>query len=103
MDITLGLILKFVLLGLVLSIGAAGVRGAGIVMSIVLFEALGMPLLIIPILAAIWPVIDTGHTTVNIAGDLNGTTIVAKRTNDLDDKIFNTKNIKLNTEIKDVF
>lgn len=102
-DITLGLILKFVLLGLVLSIGAAGVRGAGIVMSIVLFEALGMPLLIIPILAAIWPVIDTGHTTVNIAGDLNGTTIVAKRTNDLDEKIFNTKNIKLNTEIKDVF
>lgn len=102
MEITLGLILQFVLLGLVLSIGAAGVRGAGVVMSIVLFEALGMPLLIIPILAAIWPVIDTGHTTVNIAGDLNGTTIIAKKTNDLKEDVFNAKNNKLNTDIKDV-
>ncbi|WP_339229738.1 dicarboxylate/amino acid:cation symporter [Oceanobacillus sp. FSL K6-2867] len=102
MEISLGLILQFVLLGLVLSIGAAGVRGAGIVMSIVLLEALGMPLLIIPILAAIWPVIDTGHTTLNIAGDLNGTTIIAKKTNDLNEDVFNAKNNKLNTDIKNV-
>ncbi|GEN81862.1 proton/glutamate symporter [Sporosarcina luteola] len=97
-DITFGMILQFVLLGLVLSIGAAGVRGAGIVMSIVLLEALGMPLLIIPILAAIWPIIDMGHTTINIAGDLTGTTIVAKKTDDLDEEVFNAKNNKLETK-----
>jgi Na+/H+-dicarboxylate symporter len=102
-EITFGLILQFVLLGLVLSIGAAGVRGAGIVMSIVLLEALGMPLLIIPILAAIWPVIDMGHTTVNIAGDLNGTAIVAKKTNDLDEEIFNAKNNKIKIDTQEVF
>lgn len=94
LDITISLILQFVLLGLVLSIGAAGVRGAGVVFSIVLLEALGMPLLIVPILAAIWPVIDMGHTTLNIVGDLNGTTIIGKKTNDLDEEVFASKNKK---------
>lgn len=102
-EITFGLIVQFVLLGLVLSIGAAGVRGAGIVMSIVLLEALGMPLLIIPILAAIWPVIDMGHTTLNIAGDLTGTTIVATKNDDLDEEIFNAKNNKIKTDAQEVF
>lgn len=102
--ITIGMILQFVLLGLVLSIGAAGVRGAGIVMSIVLLEALGMPLLIIPILAAIWPVIDMGHTTLNIAGDLTGTTVVAKKNNDLNEAVFNsTNNPKIDTSSEEVF
>ncbi|ONK21042.1 hypothetical protein BLX87_24115 [Bacillus sp. VT-16-64] len=91
-DLTFGMIVQFVLLGLVLSIGAAGVRGAGVVMSIVLLESLGMPLTLIPILAAIWPVIDMGHTTVNITSDLTGTTIVAKKTNDLDESAFNRAN-----------
>lgn len=102
--ITFGMILQFVLLGLVLSIGAAGVRGAGIVMSIVLLEALGMPLLIIPILAAIWPVIDMGHTTLNIAGDLTGTTVVAKKNNDLNETVFNSSNNpKVDTSSEEVF
>lgn len=87
-QITFGMILQFVLLGLILSIGAAGVRGAGVVMSIVLLETLGMPLTLIPILAAIWPVIDMGHTTLNITGDLTGTAIVAKKTDDLDEAVF---------------
>lgn len=101
--ITFGLIVQFVLLGLVLSIGAAGVRGAGIVFSIVLLESVGMPLTLIPVLAAIWPIIDMGHTALNITGDLNGTTIVAKKTDDLDEEIFNAKNKKIDTESQDVF
>ncbi|ANU24132.1 dicarboxylate/amino acid:cation symporter [Planococcus donghaensis] len=102
--ITFSMILQFVLLGLVLSIGAAGVRGAGIVMSIVLLEALGMPLLIIPILAAIWPVIDMGHTTLNIAGDLTGTTVIAKKNNDLNEAIFNSSNNpKVDTSSEEAF
>ncbi|GAA0333881.1 dicarboxylate/amino acid:cation symporter [Oceanobacillus oncorhynchi subsp. oncorhynchi] len=103
LDITISLILQFVLLGLVLSIGAAGVRGAGVVFSIVLLEALGMPLLIVPILAAIWPVIDMGHTTLNIVGDLNGTTIIGKKTNDLDEEVFASKNKKINVGKEDTF
>ena len=76
--VTFSSVLQFVFFGLILSIGAAGVKGAGVVMSGVLLEALGMPLTLIPILAAIWPVIDPAHTTLNNVGDLVGTTVVAR-------------------------
>lgn len=90
MPITVGLVAQIILLGLALSIGAAGVRGAGIVMSAVLFEALGLPLDLIPLLAAIWPIIDVAHTGLNITGDLTGTATVAAQTKDMDRKVFNS-------------
>lgn len=88
-DITFGRIAQFVFLGIILSIGAAGVKGAGIVMSTVLLEALGMPLSLIPILAAIWPTIDPAHTTLNNVSDLVGTAVIAKQLNKMDMEVFN--------------
>lgn len=87
--ITITMIVQFVFLGLVLSIGAAGVKGAGVIMSTILLSTLGLPLTLVPILAAIWPIIDIGHTTVNIAGDLTGTTMVASRLDMVDEKVYN--------------
>lgn len=98
MPITVGLVAQIILLGLALAIGAAGVRGAGIVMSAVLFEALGLPLDLIPLLAAIWPIIDVAHTGLNITSDLAGTATVSAQTKDMDRKIFNAKSTSL-TEI----
>lgn len=92
-----GLIIQVVYLGLVLSIGAAGVKGAGIVMSAVLFEALGVPLTLLPILAAIWPIIDIPHTTTNVTGDIVGTTICAARYKELDWDVFNGKKTATDT------
>ncbi len=89
MPITAGLLIQFVFLGLILSVGAAGVKGAGVVMSTVLLQTLGLPLTLIPILAAIWPVIDPGHTTANNVGDLACTTVVAAKLDQLDREIFN--------------
>ena len=88
--VTIGSIVNFVFLGLVLSIGAAGVKGAGVVMSGVLLESMGMPLTLIPILAAIWPTIDPCHTTLNNVGDLVGTTIIARRLDSMDMEIYNS-------------
>ncbi len=87
--ITLARIIQFVFLGLVLSIGTAGIKGAGIVISTVLLQTLGLPLTIVPILASIWPVVDIGHTTCNVSGDLCGTTIVASRLKMMDAAVFN--------------
>ena len=87
--LTAGIVFQMLFLGLILSVGAAGVKGAGIVMSAVLFESLGMPLGLVPILAAIWPVIDIPHTTANVTGDLVGTTICGAKFKQLDWKIFN--------------
>lgn len=86
--ITLGGILQFVFLGIILSIGAAGVKGAGVVMSTVLLQSLGMPLTLIPILAAIWPTIDPAHTVLNNVSDLTGTAIVARQVHKLKDSVF---------------
>ena len=87
-DVTFSRIIQFVFLGIILSVGAAGVKGAGIVMSTVLLESLGMPLSLIPILAAIWPTIDPAHTVLNNVSDLAGTTLVAKSLGKLDTEIF---------------
>ena len=87
-DITIGSLVQFVFLGLVISIGAAGVKGAGVVMSTVLLQTLGMPLTLIPILAAVWPVIDPFHTTANNIDDLIGTVVVAHQLDELDREVF---------------
>lgn len=86
LTITPAYMLQFIFLGLILSIGAAGVKGAGIVMSSVLLQTLGLPLTLVPILAAIWPIIDIGHTTLNITGDLTCTTVVASQLHEIDPK-----------------
>lgn len=70
---------QYVFLGIVLSVGAAGVKGAGIVMTTVLLETLGMPLTVIPVLAAIWPVLDPMLTLLNNTSDLVGTAIVSRK------------------------
>ncbi len=91
--IDLAIILQIIYLGLVLSIGAAGVKGAGIVMSAVLFEALGVPLTLLPVLAAVWPIIDIPHTTTNVTGDMVGTAICADRNNELNWDKFNAEEV----------
>lgn len=87
--ITVGRIVEFVFLGMILSIGAAGVKGAGVVMSTVLLETLGMPLTLIPVLAAIWPTIDPAHTILNNVGDLVGTAAIARNLGVMDMNVFN--------------
>lgn len=87
--VTVSSAVQIIYLGLILSIGAAGVKGGGIIISAVLLEALGMDLALLPILAAIWPIIDIAHTTTNITGDLVGTTCCASHYNQLDREVFN--------------
>jgi len=96
--ITPVLMLQFIFLGLVLSVGTAGVKGAGIVISGILLQSLNMPLTLLPILASLWPVLDIGHTTCNVTGDLVGTAIVGSRMKLIDKKIFDNK--KLVSSIK---
>jgi Na+/H+-dicarboxylate symporter len=94
--ITAGLMFKFIFVGLALSIGTAGVKGGGIVMSTILLQTIGLPtVIIIPILASIWPVLDVGNTCCNVTGDLAGTTIIASRLGMIDEKTFNDKNAHL--------
>ncbi|PFR20067.1 dicarboxylate/amino acid:cation symporter [Bacillus cereus] len=76
--ITFGLIVQTVFLGIVLAAGCAGVKGADVITATILLSTLGLPLTIIPIIAAVSPLVDMGHTVVNITGDLVGAQFVNK-------------------------
>lgn len=90
MPVTVASLAQFIFLGIILSVGAAGVKGAGIVMSTVLLEAIGMPLTLIPILAAIWPAIDPIHTLMNNTSDLVGTMLIALQLDKVDMNVYNS-------------
>lgn len=77
--ITFGMILQTAFLGVVLAMGCAGVKGADVVAASLLLSTLSLPLSIIPIIAAVSPIVDMGNTTVNITGDLAGTQIIHQR------------------------
>ena len=77
--ITFSVILQTAFLGVVLAMGCAGVKGADVVTASLLLSTLGLPLSIIPIIAAVSPIVDMGNTVVNITGDLAGTQIVNQR------------------------
>ncbi|MCD8368992.1 MAG: dicarboxylate/amino acid:cation symporter [Clostridiales bacterium] len=94
LELTPGRVLQFMFISLMLSIGAAGVKGAGIVMSTIIISTLigDAGLTLIPILAAVWPTLDPFATCANNVGDLTGTTIVSKMMGLLDENIFNRQN-----------
>ena len=92
LPITAASLFEFIFLALILSIGAAGVQGAGIVMSTIIISTLigEEGLVLIPILAAIWPTIDPFATLANNVGDLVGTTVVSKQMGLLNEEVYNS-------------
>ena len=88
LELTIPLMVQFIVVGLLLSMGTAGVKGAGVVLSTVLLESMNLPLSLVPVLAAIWPVLDIGHTTANVVGDLVGISIIADRAGEMDTEQF---------------
>ena len=87
------LVLQAVGMGLVLSIGAPGIQGTAVVMSAILFEALGIPMGMLALIAAIWPIVNLGTTTVNVTGDHVETCIVAENLGMMKKDVFIQKNL----------
>lgn len=81
-DLTLGDQLTIVLTATMASIGSAAVPGAGMVMLVIVLEALGMPAELLGVgLAMIFAVdrpLDMCRTTINVTGDASVAMIVAK-------------------------
>lgn len=69
--------LKVIFLSLILTTGAGGVPGGGIVTIAIIIDAFGLPLEIVGIVAGIFALIDMVFTMLNCLGDLFGTYIVA--------------------------
>lgn len=76
--VTIGVMLKVILLSAILSTGGGGIPGSGIVKLLVMVQAFGLPTEIVGIIAAFYRIFDMGTTTNNCLGDLAGTVFVSK-------------------------
>lgn len=74
--LTIGTMIKVVLLSTVFSSGGGGIPGSGIVKLLIMVEAFGLPTEIVGIIAAFYRIFDMGTTTDNSLGDLTGTIFV---------------------------
>lgn len=77
-EVTLPILAKMIFIGMILTTGAGGVPGSGIVTVAILVDAFGLPLEVVGIIAGIFGLIDMGLTMINCLGDLAGTRIVAE-------------------------
>lgn len=75
--LSVGLLVKAIFISLILTTGAGGVPGGGIVTIAIIIDAFGLPLEVVGIIAGIFALIDMGFTMLNCLGDLAGTQIVA--------------------------
>ena len=75
-----------ILLTTFIAVGAPGIPGGGIVMTIMLLNTMGLPVEIMGLIAGIYRIIDMGHTTLNVTGDVVSTICIAKTENMFSDE-----------------
>lgn len=80
-----------VLTATLVSIGAAGVPSASLILMGIAFEPLGLPLATVGFIAGVDRILDMMRTLTNVTGDLAVATIVAKTEKELDEDIFRAK------------
>jgi proton glutamate symport protein len=87
LDLTLTSQLTIVLTATLAAVGTAGVPGAGLVMLIVVLEAVGIPAAGIALIMAPERILDMIRTMVNITGDASVSVVVASTEGALDHQI----------------
>jgi Na+/H+-dicarboxylate symporter len=85
--LTFGSQALIVFLALMVSIGAAGIPHAGLVMMVIIFKAVGLPIELAGILWAIDRPLDMCRTTVNIWSDTMGTVTIAHTEGEIEDAV----------------
>ncbi|MDA2806721.1 dicarboxylate/amino acid:cation symporter [Nocardiopsis suaedae] len=76
-DLTFGQILTVVAVGVLASVGTAGVPGAGLIMLSMTVTSTGLPMAPVALVAGIDAILDMARTMCNVTGDLTGTRIIA--------------------------
>ncbi|EMR00816.1 dicarboxylate/amino acid:cation symporter [Cesiribacter andamanensis] len=76
-DLSLGDQLMILLTATLASIGSAGVPGAGLVMLVIVLEAIGVPAAGIALILAVDRILDMFRTVVNVTGDVAVAAIIA--------------------------
>jgi Na+/H+-dicarboxylate symporter len=76
-EFTAASVVPLLLVGLLLSEGSGGIPGGGFVIALIYVQAFNLPIEIAAIVGGIYRLVDMGNTTVNIMGDMVGTTLVS--------------------------
>ena len=82
-DLSLTDQLTVVLMGVLAAIGTAGVPGAGLIMTTVVFTQVGIPLEAVALIAGIDRILDMIRTSINVVGDVSAAVIVTSLEGDL--------------------
>ncbi|SEM57863.1 dicarboxylate/amino acid:cation symporter [Halomonas caseinilytica] len=81
-SLDLASMLQIVVVGTLISVGTAGVPGAGIVMIATVFSQVGLPIQAVALLTAIDALVGMGCTALNVTGDLVGTALIGRSENE---------------------
>jgi Na+/H+-dicarboxylate symporter len=76
-EFSLAQMVTILLVGLLLSEGSGGIPGGGLVIALIFVQAFNLPLEVAAIVGGIYRLVDMGNTTINVMGDMVGTSIVA--------------------------
>ncbi|MBQ7481528.1 MAG: dicarboxylate/amino acid:cation symporter [Lachnospiraceae bacterium] len=88
-DIPASSILPLFITIVLLSLGAPGVPGSGLLCIGIILKVLGVPVEALGLIIPIYPVLDMFDTMTNITGDMAAALIVARSENMLDLKVYN--------------
>lgn len=88
-EVTQSQLLSLAITNILLSLGAPGVPGAGMVCLGIALKTVNVPIEAIGLIIAIYPFLDMVNTMNNVTGDMTVSTIVANSENILDRDIYN--------------
>jgi Na+/H+-dicarboxylate symporter len=83
MSLDLSAQLTIILTAVLASIGTAAVPGAGIIMLVIILEAVGVPSAGVALILGVDRILDMIRTTINVTGDASVSIIVANSENQL--------------------
>ena len=86
-------LVKLIVITALGSFGIVGVGGGATFAAIIVLSSMGLPITLAGLLVAIEPLIDMGRTALNVSDSLLSGVIAAKRTGELDEAIYNRKEI----------
>lgn len=76
-----------IFLATIISVGAPGIPGGGIVLTIMLLNTMGLPVDIMDLIAGIYRILDMGHTSLNVTGDVVSMLCIARSENEYEETV----------------
>ncbi len=84
LDLTMADQISIVLMGVLAAVGTAGVPGAGLIMTTIVFTQVGIPLEAVALIAGVDRILDMIRTSINVVGDVASAIVVTNMEGDLD-------------------